>query len=129
MFRRGSCGCRPFNFRVVDNREVMAHSGTRAVPVRGRPRDHFWCFPKPVLQVSQTTTRVTCGFSRLCSQAAHVPSSKVTCELPRRPRRNCRIVSPLLSRLASITKLPAESKTAAEIVAWCTSVYCRTPGR
>jgi hypothetical protein len=30
-------------------------------------------------------------------------------------------VSVLVSRIASITRLPAESKTAAQIVAWCTS--------
>ena len=60
-------------------------------------------------------------YSNLCSQAAQVPSSKVTCKLPRRPRRNCRIVSAFVSRMASITSLPAESRTATEIVAWCTS--------
>src|SRR5215467_14048741 len=52
---------------------------------------------------------------------AQVPSSKVTCKLPRRPRRNWRMASAFVSRTASITSLPAESLTATEIVAWCTS--------
>src|SRR5215475_13924499 len=44
-----------------------------------------------------------------------------TCKLPRRPRTNCRIVSALVSRMASITSLLLASRTATEIVAWCTS--------
>src|SRR5882762_1248267 len=35
---------------------------------------------------SQTNTRVTWGLSKAYNQAAQVPSSKVTCKLPRRPR-------------------------------------------
>jgi hypothetical protein len=34
---------------------------------------------------------------------------------------NCRIVSALVSRIASMTNFPAESRMATEIVAWCTS--------
>src|SRR5215470_14676760 len=40
---------------------------------------------------------------------------------PRSPCIHCRIVSAFVSTIASITNLPAESKTATEIVAWCTS--------
>ena len=43
-------------------------------------------------------TCVTWGLSRSCNQAAQVPSSKVTCKLPRRPWINCRMVAALVSR-------------------------------
>ena len=35
--------------------------------------------------------------------------------------QNCRIVAAFVSMMDSINSFPAESKTAAEIVAWCTS--------
>src|SRR5215470_694622 len=78
-------------------------------------------FNSAVFRESQISTRATWGWSRSCNQAAQVPSSQVTCKLPRTPRRNWRIVSAFVSRRASITSLPAESRTATEIVAWCTS--------
>src|SRR5579864_636860 len=81
----------------------------------------FPSFNRAFLRGSLTTTRVTCGWSRSYSQAAQVPSSKFTCKLPRRPRKHWRIVSALVSRMASITSLPVQSRTATEIVAWCTS--------
>jgi hypothetical protein len=37
------------------------------------------------LRESQTNTSPTWGFRRSCNQAAHVPSSKLTRKLPRRP--------------------------------------------
>src|SRR4029077_12568807 len=74
-------------------------------------------FPRVFLRGSQTSTCATCGLSRSCNQAAQVPSSKVTCKLPRRPRKNWSIVSAFVSRMASITSLPEPSSTETEIVA------------
>jgi hypothetical protein len=51
-------------------------------------------------------------------QAAQVPSSNVTHKLPRSPCTNWRIVAAFVSTTDSITSLPVESGTAAEIVAW-----------
>src|SRR2546429_8561815 len=73
------------------------------------------------LRGSHTRTFVRCGLSRSCNHAAQVPSSKVTCKLPRNPWTNCRMVAAFVSRIDSINSLPVESRTAAEIVAWCTS--------
>src|SRR5215813_861424 len=78
-------------------------------------------FNRAFFRGSQTNTCVTWGCSRAYNQAAQVPSSKVTCKLPRSPWMNCRMVSALVSRMASIINLPLESNTATEIVAWCTS--------
>jgi len=63
-------------------------------------------FSRVFLRGSQTSTCATCGLSRSCNQEAQVPSSKVTCKLPRRPRKNWSIVSAFVSRMASITSLP-----------------------
>jgi hypothetical protein len=70
------------------------------------------------LRGSHTNTCVTWGLSRPCNHAAQVPSSKVTCKLPRSPWINWRIVSAFVSRIASIASSPAESKTATAIGAW-----------
>jgi hypothetical protein len=59
----------------------------------------------------------TCGLSKSYSQAAQVPSSKVTNRLPRSPAKNSSMVDAFVSRIDSITTLPWESITAAEIVA------------
>src|SRR5262249_15971495 len=48
-------------------------------------------------------------------------ASVTSLSVPRRPWINSRIVEVLVSRIASITNLPAESRIATEIVAWCTS--------
>src|SRR5229473_315071 len=74
-------------------------------------------FSSAFFRGSQTNTCVTCGLSKSCNQAAQVPSSKVTCKLPRRPWINCRRVPVFVSRMDSITNLPVESRTVAEIVA------------
>ena len=66
---------------------------------------------------SQTNTCVTWGLSKSCNQPAQAPSSKVTCKLPRKPQRNCRMVSAFVSKMDSITNFPLESNTVAEIVA------------
>src|ERR1700688_1098889 len=71
---------------------------------------------------SQTTSFVTCGFSRSYSQAAEVPSSKVTCKSPRSPSINCRIRLALVSMTHSITILPTEFMTGIEIDSLCTSM-------
>src|SRR5882757_4079075 len=42
----------------------------------------------------------TCGCSRSYSQAAQVPSSQVTCNSPRRPWINCRMLLALVSTIA-----------------------------
>ena len=54
---------------------------------------------------------------QLLSQAAEVPSSKVTDKVPRSPAKNSRMVAALVSRMDSITNLPVESFTATEMVA------------
>src|SRR2546427_7368086 len=46
------------------------------------------------------------------------PSSKVTYKFPRSPWMNCRMVAAFVSMTDSISSLPAESRTATEIVAW-----------
>src|SRR4029077_16230472 len=81
----------------------------------------FPCLSSGILRGLQTRTSVTCGLSKSYSQAAQVPSSKVTNRLPRSPAKNSRIVDALVSRMDSMMNLPWESITATEIVAWWTS--------
>src|SRR5271163_2580795 len=69
-----------------------------------------------------TTSSVTCGLIKSYNQAAQVPSSKVTCKLPRRPLRKSRMVLALVSIVHSITSLPEEFRTAIEIASLCTSI-------
>src|ERR1700691_1700037 len=69
-----------------------------------------------------TTSSVTCGLIRSYDQAAQVPSSKVTCRLPRRPLRKSRMVMALVSIVDSMTSLPEEFSTAIEIASLCTSI-------
>src|ERR1700733_3243290 len=69
-----------------------------------------------------TTSSVTCGLIRSYNQAAQVPSSKVTCRLPRRPLRKSRMVMALVSIVDSMTSLPEEFSTAIEIASLCTSI-------
>src|SRR5215472_3551653 len=71
---------------------------------------------------SQTTSFETWGLSKSYNQAAHVPSSKVTCTSPRSPSTNCRIMFAFVSMAHSITTLPAEFLTAIEILSLCTSM-------
>src|SRR5437660_562496 len=73
-------------------------------------------FNKALRRGLQTTISCTWGLSTSYSQAAHVPSSKVTCSSPRRPCRNCRRVAALVSMMDSITSFPAPFSTAIEIV-------------
>lgn len=58
-----------------------------------------------------------------------MPSSRVTCKLPRRPCTNCKIVSALVSKIASLTNLPAESKTAAEFWFWMSPCLALMPSK
>src|SRR5271156_3985214 len=69
-----------------------------------------------------TTSSATCGLIRSYNQAAQVPSSNVTCKLPRRPLRKPRMVLALVSIVHSITSLPEEFRTAIEIASLCTSI-------
>src|ERR1700685_794065 len=69
-----------------------------------------------------TTSSVTCGLIKSYNQAAQVPSSKVTCKLPRRPFRKSRMVLALVLVVHSITSLPEEFRTAIEIASLCTSI-------
>src|SRR5215469_2978663 len=62
------------------------------------------------------------GFNRSYNQADQVPSSKVTCTSPRSPSRNCRIMLALVWMTLSITILPAEFRTAIEMLSLCTSI-------
>src|ERR1700747_1798175 len=71
---------------------------------------------------SPTTNFVTCGFNRSYNQAADVPSSKVTCKSPRSPSINCRIMLAFVSMRHSITTLPTEFLTQAEMLSLCTSI-------
>src|ERR1039458_1443942 len=64
-----------------------------------------------------TTKLPTRGLSRSYSQAAQVPSSKVTDKVPRSPAKNSRMVAAFVSRMHSMTNLPVGSITATEIVA------------
>src|SRR5258707_9606313 len=73
-------------------------------------------FNKAFRRGLHTTNRATCGFSRSYSQAAAVPSSNVTCKLPRKPSINCRIMLAFVSMTDSITTLPTEFLTAIEIL-------------
>src|SRR6201982_842242 len=56
------------------------------------------------------------------NQAADVPSSKVTCKSPRSPSINCRIMLAFVSMRHSITTLPTEFLTQAEMLSLCTSI-------
>ena len=69
-----------------------------------------------------TTSSATCGLIRSYNQAAQVPSSNVTCKLPRRPLRKSRMVLALVSIVHSITSLPEVFRTATEIASLCTSI-------
>src|SRR6202140_3675771 len=71
---------------------------------------------------SHTTSFVTCGFSRSYNQVAQVPSSKVTCNSPRRPWRKARRMFALVSITHSITIFPTSFLTAIEILSLCTSI-------
>src|SRR6266478_6685941 len=73
-------------------------------------------------RVLHTNTSVTWGFSKSYSQAAQVPSSKVTRKSPRSPSMNCTIVLALVSMTHSITSLPREFLTAIEMLSVCTSM-------
>jgi hypothetical protein len=59
-----------------------------------RRRSNSHCEPfrsnnvRAFLRGLQASTWVTCGWSRSYNQADQVPSAKVTCKLPRRPRIN-----------------------------------------
>src|ERR1039457_2233854 len=81
----------------------------------------FPTFSRAFFRGLHTSTSLTWGLSKSCSHAAQVPSSKVTCKLPHSPWINWRMVVAFVSTTHSITSLPVESRTAAEIVAWCTS--------
>jgi hypothetical protein len=61
-------------------------------------------------------------FQQSYSQAAEVPSSKVTCKSPRSPSINCRIMLAFVSTTHSITILPAEFRTAIEMLSLCASI-------
>src|SRR6266536_1733267 len=71
---------------------------------------------------SQTSTCVAWGCSRSYSQAAQVPSSQVTCNSPRRPWINCRMLLALVSTIDSITSLPPPLTTTITVASLCTSM-------
>ena len=52
---------------------------SRASPRASSRSFRFRFFPKPVLRVSQTTTRVTCGFSRSCSHRSFAHLASESC--------------------------------------------------
>jgi len=62
----------------------------------------FPAFNRSFFRGSHTSTSVTCGLSGSCNHAAQVPSSKVTCTLPRSPWTNCKIVAAFVSTMDSI---------------------------
>src|SRR5467141_3735746 len=78
-------------------------------------------FSKAFFRGLLTTSSVTCGFSRSYNQPAQVPSSNVRCTSPPSPWINCRMVLALVSMTHSITTLPAEFRTAIEMLSLCTS--------
>src|SRR5271165_4685188 len=79
-------------------------------------------FNKALRRGSQTSTRVTWGCSRSYSQAAQVPSSQVTCNSPRSPWMNCRMLLALVSTIDSITNLPLPLRAAITTASLCTSM-------
>src|ERR1035437_9112378 len=88
-------------------------------------RASIWSFLFPCLAFfrgSHTTSFVTCGFSRSYNQVAQVPSSKVTCNSPRRPWIKSRMTFALVSITHSITSFPESFLTAIEILSLCTSI-------
>src|SRR5258705_508864 len=88
-------------------------------------RASIWSFLFPCLlffRGSHTTSFVTCGFSRSYNQVAQVPSSKVTCNSPRRPWIKSRMAFALVSITHSMTIFPATFLTAIEILSLCTSI-------
>ena len=80
------------------------------------------CFIEAFFRGSHTTNFVTCGFSKSYNQAAQVPSSKVTCNSPRSPSINCRMMLAFVSTTLSSTILPAEFMTAMEMLSLWTSM-------
>src|SRR2546422_6653584 len=106
-----------FRLSLVDRREKAAAQqlGQLRASIRSLL---FPAFSKAFFRGSHTTTFVPCGLSRSYNQAAQVPSSKVTYKFPRSPWMNCRMVAAFVSMTDSISSLPAESRTATEIVAW-----------
>src|SRR6516225_4778024 len=101
-------------FSVVDGRErtIRSSSASFCASIRSPLLPDF---SKAFLRGLHTVTLLTYGLSRSYNQAAQVPSSKVTSRFPRSPRTNCRIVAALVSRMDSITTLPAEFITATAI--------------
>src|ERR1700757_2928630 len=85
-------------------------------------------FNKALRRGSQTSTCATWGCSRSYSHAAQVPSSQVTCNSPRRPWINCRMLLALVSTIDSITSLPLLLRTAITTASLCTSmpIYLRS---
>src|SRR5271165_1337468 len=78
-------------------------------------------FSNAFLRGSQTTNRATRRTSRSYSQAEWVPSSKVTCKLPRSPCRKSTIAVTWVASTHCITSFPSLSSTATEMVLWWTS--------
>ena len=72
-----------------------------------------------------TISSVTCGFIRSYNQAAQVPSSKVTCRLPRNPLRKSRIVVGYSFPVGSSQALKTYSKTGAPLYRVGFSDMCR----
>src|ERR1700684_3869528 len=79
-------------------------------------------FSRALRRGLHTTSSLTCGLIKSYNQAAQVPSSNVTCRLPRRPFRKSRMVMALVSITHSITSLPEEFRTAMQIASLCTSI-------
>src|ERR1700741_1141910 len=79
-------------------------------------------FNKALRRGSHTSTCATWGFNRSYSQAAQVPSSQVTCNSPRRPWMNCRMLLALVLTMDSITSLPPPLSTAITVASLCTSM-------
>src|SRR2546422_4356172 len=106
-----------FRLSLVDRREKAAAQQLGQLPCID-PVTLVPGFQQGVLPRIAHHTFVTCGLSRSYNQAAQVPSSKVTYKFPRSPWMNCRMVAAFVSMTDSISSLPAESRTATEIVAW-----------
>src|SRR5271169_7163408 len=78
-------------------------------------------FNRAFLRGLQTTSLLTRRTSRSCNEAECVPSSKVTCKLPRNPCRKSRMVAAWVAITDCITSLPSALSTATEMVLWWTS--------
>src|SRR5207245_9736154 len=80
------------------------------------------CFKEALRRGLHTISFSTWGVRTWVSQAAQLPSSKVSHRRPRRPRRKSLRAAACVATVASMTSRPPPSRTAIVVVAECTSI-------